>query len=429
MPSQGLSQSHSQDLAISLTLEDEFPELSASQVLAALQQAGGSLEAARQLCSRAVSAAACHPGSAAQQGAPQQHRKWWPASQFCPVEPLVATRSSSFGNSTATSSSAARRPLLVPHQVVPAQRSPATSGMATYQQPAMQPSAGGARGGSQPGVGQQSPATSAIRRLVGGASGDAPSSSSTAAAANVRPPGGILQRSTVAASTTGSTSSGSGSAPAGALPAAAQRRQREAAQGERQPLRPHYAAVFLTDKSRQQLLQHVPPLHEVVTADHMTVAYQPSLDECLALPLGREAALFVAGAAADYRAQAVAVEHPSWLPFLSGTPPHVTVSGRAAPQPLSCSLGCAAGAKCGGSYCRHCPHPTPTDAYGCDAFTLFTWCRAVLPSAACSRGGGAGQGGGRRDGGGAGAAWHAGACGSPQAAAGWVAGCWRGRSV
>jgi hypothetical protein len=94
------------------------------------------------------------------------------------------------------------------------------------------------------------------------------------------------------------------------------------------PLHPHYAAIFLTDKSRQQLLQHVAPLHEDVSADHMTLAYKPAVQQCLQLPLGREAALFVVGAASDWRAQAVAVEHPSWLPYLSKSTPHVTISGK-----------------------------------------------------------------------------------------------------
>ena len=33
------------------------------------------------------------------------------------------------------------------------------------------------------------------------------------------------------------------------------------------------------------------------------MAYKPTLAQCLQLPLGRDAALFVVGAAADYRAQ------------------------------------------------------------------------------------------------------------------------------
>jgi hypothetical protein len=107
-------------------------------------------------------------------------------------------------------------------------------------------------------------------------------------------------------------------------------------------LHPHYAAVFLTDKSRQQLLQHVAPLHEEVSADHMTAAYKPSVQQCLQLPLGREAALFVVGAASDWRAQAVAVEHPSWLPYLSEATPHVTISGK---PPL------ATNTCCGHAYC------------------------------------------------------------------------------
>ena len=65
----------------------------------------------------------------------------------------------------------------------------------------------------------------------------------------------------------------------------------------------HYAAVFLNEASRDRLLQHAAPLHESVSADHMTLAYRPSLDLCLELPLAREAALFVEGAVCDYRTQ------------------------------------------------------------------------------------------------------------------------------
>ncbi len=65
----------------------------------------------------------------------------------------------------------------------------------------------------------------------------------------------------------------------------------------------HYAAVFLSDSSRDRVLQHAPPLHETVSADHMTLAYRPLLDLCLELPLGREAPLFVEGLACDYRVQ------------------------------------------------------------------------------------------------------------------------------
>lgn len=65
----------------------------------------------------------------------------------------------------------------------------------------------------------------------------------------------------------------------------------------------HYAAVFLSDSSRDRVLQFAPPLHEAVSADHLTMAYRPSLQACLELPLGREAQLFVEGVASDYRAQ------------------------------------------------------------------------------------------------------------------------------
>lgn len=47
----------------------------------------------------------------------------------------------------------------------------------------------------------------------------------------------------------------------------------------------------------------VRPFMLQISADHMTMAYKPTPAQCLQLPLGRDAALFVVGAAADYRAQ------------------------------------------------------------------------------------------------------------------------------
>lgn len=75
----------------------------------------------------------------------------------------------------------------------------------------------------------------------------------------------------------------------------------------------HYAGVFLAEPSRDRVLQHAPPLHESVSADHMTLAYRPSLEACLELPLGEDAPLFVEGVAADYRAQVGGVRWGGWV--------------------------------------------------------------------------------------------------------------------
>lgn len=108
-----------------------------------------------------------------------------------------------------------------------------------------------------------------------------------------------------------------------------------------EPLAIHYAGVFLAASSVDRLLAHVPPLHEAVHADHLTLAYRPSPDACAGLPLGRAAALYVAGAVGDYRAQAVVVQPPTWLSLPPGATPHVTVSVDAEVPPKEAGELCA----------------------------------------------------------------------------------------
>jgi hypothetical protein len=88
-----------------------------------------------------------------------------------------------------------------------------------------------------------------------------------------------------------------------------------------------YVAVFLTQESRDVLLAMVPPLHPLVTADHMTLAYKPlSVQQLLAFPLGATVQLNIIGTAADSRAQAVAADPPTWLPPTASVSTHVTIS-------------------------------------------------------------------------------------------------------
>ncbi|KAF6256253.1 hypothetical protein COO60DRAFT_130697 [Scenedesmus sp. NREL 46B-D3] len=88
-----------------------------------------------------------------------------------------------------------------------------------------------------------------------------------------------------------------------------------------------YVAVFLTQESRDVLLAMVPPLHRLVTADHMTLAYKPlTVQQLLTFPLGASVQLSIIGAAADSRAQAVAADPPSWLPPTASASTHVTIS-------------------------------------------------------------------------------------------------------
>lgn len=45
----------------------------------------------------------------------------------------------------------------------------------------------------------------------------------------------------------------------------------------------------------------------------MTLAYRPSLEACLELPLGEDAPLFVEGVAADYQTQVGGVRWGGWV--------------------------------------------------------------------------------------------------------------------
>ncbi len=283
------------------------------QIQQALHGAGGELGAARAACA-AVAAAAQQQQ---QQGREAQsafengpagslsQRHWWPQSPFCHPAAGAGTAAAGPAATTSTAAPTTQPPRLVPHHLPQPVQRPQQAAQAGMQPAAAAPqraSATSSRGtvAASSSSTRQSPAAVTLRRLLGPAAGSSGGSGGGSTAP--RQPG-ILTRSAGArssgASLNGSSSSASrppGTAGTAAGAAGAAARQREA-------LHPHYAAVFLTDRSREQLLQHVAPLHESISADHMTMAYKPSLQQCCGLPLGREAALFIVGVAADYRAQ------------------------------------------------------------------------------------------------------------------------------
>lgn len=88
-----------------------------------------------------------------------------------------------------------------------------------------------------------------------------------------------------------------------------------------------WAAVVLTPESRAALAALVPSRHPDGHGSHVTLAYRPTVDALLALPIGAEVAVEVLGEAYDSQLQAVSVLLPHWLPApTSGNPPHITVS-------------------------------------------------------------------------------------------------------
>lgn len=259
-----------------------------------MQQAGGSLQVARTLCARLASqqqtgcpaAAAPLPACTGSARLPpqQQQRQWWPLSEFSGSGGAVVSSARPSGrpsSSSSPASSTSQRPRLVPHQVLPLPAQPSTQQQQREQQ-AMKPAAAAYAQRAPPPTNssQHSPAAVAIRRLlVSPAAGSGPGPSRSAQQASGTSTDGIAAASAGAEASSAPTPAPP--TPAAGFPPArpTQRSPQQHQQQEEPLLHPHYAAVFLTEKSRRQLLQHVPPLHEqvrdtVCVADPSHAAYQ-----------------------------------------------------------------------------------------------------------------------------------------------------------
>ena len=87
-----------------------------------------------------------------------------------------------------------------------------------------------------------------------------------------------------------------------------------------------YTGVFLTKESREMLLSVVPPVHEVVVCDHMTMQFNPEPDQVNIDMIGNTVYLQVVGVASDSYIQAVVVESRSESTASANALPHITVS-------------------------------------------------------------------------------------------------------
>jgi hypothetical protein len=83
-----------------------------------------------------------------------------------------------------------------------------------------------------------------------------------------------------------------------------------------------YLGVFLTPESRLELLHAFGPIHEKVTAEHMTIAFKPSKLEVENAPIGKTVRLKVVGYAVSSKSQAVRV----YGVLSKNEHPHVTIS-------------------------------------------------------------------------------------------------------
>ncbi|CAI8021691.1 Leukocyte receptor cluster member 9, partial [Geodia barretti] len=86
-----------------------------------------------------------------------------------------------------------------------------------------------------------------------------------------------------------------------------------------------YTAVFLTPESQWRLVSAVAPTHPRISADHVTLVFEPSKESCLDANIGSKVSLCVTGTADNGQVQVAAVELPRGLTCQNAVP-HITVS-------------------------------------------------------------------------------------------------------
>ncbi|GMH33487.1 hypothetical protein BSKO_01321 [Bryopsis sp. KO-2023] len=87
-----------------------------------------------------------------------------------------------------------------------------------------------------------------------------------------------------------------------------------------------YTALFLTGKSRADLLRLSPPMHKNVKVDHVTIAFRPTTTHAFSLPLGSTVKIRVTGIASDELIQAATVDLLTKHSLDSQRVPHITIS-------------------------------------------------------------------------------------------------------
>ena len=91
-----------------------------------------------------------------------------------------------------------------------------------------------------------------------------------------------------------------------------------------------YVGVFLQKTDRERLLLAVPPRHETVHADHLTLIFRPSKDEFSNYVLGVEQQFLVVGEVFDEKGQAVLVTGVD----SKNAYPHITISTAIGTKPV-----------------------------------------------------------------------------------------------
>ncbi len=88
---------------------------------------------------------------------------------------------------------------------------------------------------------------------------------------------------------------------------------------------PVYIGVFLTSKSQWKLVSFVPPSHPKIYADHVTLLFEPSIDDIKSTKVGKKVSIAVKTLADNSKVQAVTVQLPKGL-HCCNKHPHITIS-------------------------------------------------------------------------------------------------------
>ena len=99
----------------------------------------------------------------------------------------------------------------------------------------------------------------------------------------------------------------------------------EQALGKLTTIKAIYSAVFLTTESQWQLVTALAPTHPRISAEHVTLCFEPGKQACLAANIGRKVTVRVTGSTDNGKIQVATVELPHRVASQNSYP-HVTVS-------------------------------------------------------------------------------------------------------
>ena len=86
-----------------------------------------------------------------------------------------------------------------------------------------------------------------------------------------------------------------------------------------------YTGIYLDCNSQWSLMEAIHPLHPVVSSDHVTIVFHPTLSQVATLPLGKEVQVVPVGWATNNDIQALAVKVPESIKVARKCP-HITIS-------------------------------------------------------------------------------------------------------